>query len=322
MNQEPGIPAIRYERLAPPLHPEYAAMTFPAYRHLLTLEETVRHLDGEPRRHVQPIAIGAVDDGVPVGLALAEIPAGAGGEPELLSLLVRKSHRGRGIGTELVKEIETRVREAGFEALRAVWMTGRPEIEAFERVLRKREWDEPLPRMLTIRFSIREAQSTPWFGKYSLGDDYEIFPWKELTGAEREELIRSQREAAWIAPDLQPWDFDASGFEPVSSLGVRRNGKVVGWVINHRINDDIVRFTCSYMRKDVSRLGRIVPVYSESIARLAASTSFRECVLTVPLHHRGMASFLTRWCAPFSTFSGETRGSRRLLRANPSGGAS
>jgi GNAT superfamily N-acetyltransferase len=300
------------EALAPPVDPAFSSMTFPAYRHLLSLAPSVRHLDNAPRREVLPIAVAARDEGIPVGLALAELPMEVGGVPELLSVYVAASHRRRGIAAALVREIEQRVRTAGYRSIRTVYMTGKPGIEAIERILAKSGWDRPSTRMLTIRFSLEEARATPWFGKYRLGSDYEVFPWRDLTSAEREELIRSQQESAWIAPDLQPWDFDARGFEPVSSLGVRYRGKVAGWVINHHLTDELVRFTCSFMRKDVSRMGRIVPVYSESIARLEG-TSYRECILTAPVAHRGMTSFVTRWCAPFASFSGETRGTEKRL---------
>ena len=40
-------------------------------------------------------------------------------------------------------------------------------------------------------------------------------------------------------------------------------------MINHVVAPGTVRFTCSFLRKDLSRRGRIVPLYRESLRRLA-----------------------------------------------------
>lgn len=307
-----GAGTIVYERLAPPVRRDFLAMTFPAYRHLLDLAPSRRHLDAVEGKPVQPLAFGAFHSAEPIGLLLAELPLDGPGSAEVLSLFVTTAFRGRGVATQLLVRLEEELRGRGFGRVTGVYMTGQPGIPALERVLEKSGWEPPVTRMLTIRFTLDEARRTRWFDRFPLGSDYEVFPWVELTPREREELVRSQSEKRWIAEDLEPWKFDRDGFEPVSSLGVRRCGLVVGWVINHAISDRVVRFTCSYIRKDLGRRGRILPVYTESIRRLEG-TRFRECTLTVPLHHGGMARFLTRWCGPWASFSGETKGSQKIL---------
>ena len=70
-----------------------ARMTFPAYRHLLTLEPVPRLPDEGDVRPVQPIAIGARHDDAIVGLALAEVPLVRGNGIRDAALGVR----GRGV---------------------------------------------------------------------------------------------------------------------------------------------------------------------------------------------------------------------------------
>lgn len=306
---------VRFEGLAPPLDPRFSRMTFPAYRHLLALEAARRHpgMAGQPV--VTPVALGAWADGEPVALALAEIAEGQTAHAELLSLFVAPGCRGRGLGSALLDAAERYLRLMGAVEVQGVYMTGQPGQQALERVLEKAGWTAPEIRQLTMRFTLEGARRMDWYGRYPFEDGYELFPWKDLTDGEREGLRASQRETGWIKSDLEPWKHDAHGFEPVSSLGIRLRGEIVGWVINHALDERTVRFTCSFIRKDLGRRGKIVPAYTEAIRRLSQDTDFVEGTLTVPVRHGGMSSFILRRCAAAATWIGETRGARKRLAA-------
>lgn len=288
-------------------------LTFPAYRHLLTMRPAFRHPHEAEQRTVVALGeAGRAGDRI-VGLALAEVPVRPeDGGPELLSIYVQPEHRGRGLATALVEAVEDDIRRRGFEAVEAVYMTGKPSIPAVERVFEKRRWEQPGLRTITVKFTMQEALATPWFGRGGLPEGAEVFPWAELTAGELAQLHESNARSPWIPNSLQPWRHDNIGFDPVSSLGLRFKGAVVGWVINHRMDDRTVRFTCSFMRKDLSRRARIVPLYSESLRRLAdAGCEF--CTFITPTVYPGMVEFIRRHCAPYASFTGETRGTRKRL---------
>ena len=293
-------------------------MTFPAYRHLLTLAPAPRHTDMPDQPVIQPVALAAWVGPKPVGLILAETPIEGAREdatPEILSLFVLADWRSRGVGTALVGALEERLKASGFTKLAAVWMTGKSNIDAIEHILGKQRWLPPVTRTITVKFTPETAARAPWFQRVTLPTDkFEIFPWTELTAKERDGIKQSNDAAPWIAKGLEPWKHDANGFDPISSLGLRYEGTVVGWVINHRISDGCVRFTCSFMRSDLSRRGRILPLYTESLQRLAAA-GIAECTLVTPLEYSEMAEFLKRRCAGAVTFFGETRGSAKALTA-------
>lgn len=303
---------VHYQGLVPAVSHRFRKMTFPAYLKLLDLEQVVLHPEAGDKRLVQPVAITAACDDSPAGLALGGLPVGNGLLPELLSVYVVPSLRRQGIGAGLVAQFERAVHELGFDRLQAVYSTGKIGSQIFEHLIERRGWSPPVKRMTVVRFTIQEAITTPWFRRYKRRSGFEFFPWAELSAEEARELRRSQTETAWIAEDLVPWLHDHYGFEPVSSLGIRLDGKIVGWVINHPVDANTVRFTCSYIRKDLARRGHILPAYSESISRLR-ETSFSRCTLTVPAHHPEMTGFIRRWCEPWVSFVGETRGSVKIL---------
>jgi len=299
------------------LSPEEAGavegMTFPIYRPLLALQPVSRHPElGDPKV-VQPLAVVAWRDGQPVGMVLAETPTAEGHLPEMLSVYVAPDARGQGVATALVAELERVLREQGHRDVRAVYMTGKPAIDALEHILAKLGWAPPATRSVTLRFTPEEALSTPWFGRITLAEpEFQIFPWTELTAAERADLERSQAESPWMTKGLEFWNHDRNGFDPVSSIGLRQHGRVVGWVINHRLSEDMVRFTCSFMRKDLGRRGRIMPLYTASLERLRAHGT-RTCTFVTPVEYRTMVDFVKRRCAPWASFFGETRGAAKNL---------
>jgi len=90
-------------------------------------------------------------------------------------------------------------------------------------------------------------------------------------------------------------------------------GVARGWVINHAV-DGVLRFTCSFVHRDLQRMGRVLLLYNEAVAR-ARGLGFSEGMWTIPMQHHGMARFARRWMQPYSTFFGETRGSRKPIVA-------
>ena len=263
---------------------------------------------------IEPLAVLASDGGRSLGLALAELPLSGDRAPELLSLFVESEARGQGLGTRLMEQIAAEVHRAGYDRLETVYTTGRPSIPIIEHLLEKCGWERPVLRSVTVRFTPEEALRVPWLDKYPLPAEYEIFPWHQITERERDDLRRTQEESPWIAQDLVPWEYETENLDPVTSFGLRYRGVIVGWVLNHRIDDSTIRYTCSFIRKPLGRMGRILPLFSESLRRLG-ETGCRQCTFVTPLFHKGMAAFAKRWIGPYVSSLQETRGSTKLLRA-------
>jgi hypothetical protein len=301
-----------YELLADGRTSAFEPLTYPALRHLLALEPTVRFPAEGDRRRIQPLAVGASEQAAPVGLALGCLPLGDGDAPELLSFYQRPERQTPLAADGLMALFEDAVCDAGFRSLGFVYTSGTREAEALEELLARRGWSPPETRMVTLRFTLEQLKSTPWFERYRRRTGFGFVPWIEIGEAEVAALRASHEESGWIAEDLVPWGFDQQRLDAASSIAIRLGGEIVGWVLNHRIDERTIRFTCSFLRRDLSRRARIVPAYSESIAR-AEAAGYERGLFTVPKHHTEMVAFVERWCAPWFGFVGETRGVAKAL---------
>lgn len=306
----------RFERLAPTMADECESMTFPRFRHLLLLYPAPRYPTEGDRRTVQPIGVVARAGSHAVGLALAAIPLDAPREAEVLSVFVDPHWRQRGIATRLLQHLDEELLAAGVEHLEASYMTGKASVPVLERLLASNGWDVPVTRTITVRFTPAEARTTPWFGRKLLPRGGELFEWAQVTDSEMERLKESNAVSPWIAEGLEPWAHSALGFDRETSVGLRVRGEIVGWVINHRIWHDTLRFTCSFMRSDLARRAAILPLYTASIER-AEAAGYKRCTFITPVDYTGMVDFILHHCAKWVSYVGETRGVTKRLAPVP-----
>lgn len=292
-------------RLGPGDEWRYRALTFPALRVLF-----------EQLGSDQVVAIAAEDAaGEPTGLALGTIAPDVGIErhAELLSVFVKPDQRRGGLGARLVMTLlDTCRNQAGVAEVRTTFMTGTPSTPAVLALLKNGGWADPEPRMWVIEATLDSIRAAPWMKAFPLPQGMEIVPWITLSEADRDRIATTQSADPWIPSDLYPFDHERQ-CEPVTSLALRYNGDVVGWVINHRVGD-ILRYTCSFMHRRLQRMGRILLLYNEAVARMPQA-GLSTGMWTVPVWHAGMSAFAKRWMAPYATKFEQTLGTRCDLRS-------
>lgn len=290
-----------------PLVNQWSGLTFPFYRNRLALIGTYQ---STAQGH-QPFACTAVSSGMPVGLVLAERAPVIPPTAEVLSLFVVPDFRGRGIATRLLACLEDVAVRDGVSELSGTYMSGRPSLAELERVLAKRGFEPPVLRMIAFKFAPEQAAACAWYKRARMPAGASIFKWTEVTSAELAWLHQSQAERNWIHPKLTPW-YGSPHFDQLSSFGMRKDGEVVGWVINHRLSPLVVTFSIAFMRSDLARRGASFALYVASLEALMG-TGVLCSFVTNAIDFPDMARFMLRRGTPFAEFAGETLGVRKAL---------
>jgi GNAT superfamily N-acetyltransferase len=277
----------------------YSPLTYPLYRsrlQTLTIEGNT-------------IAIGASVSEKPIGLALAEILGD--GSAKLLSIFVEPNSRCLGIGTALLNTLEEELILRNCTSIEIVYTLGKPTTLALERLLQKCNWSSAKPRMLVCKTTTVDMINAPWMKLSKLPASYEIFPWVKITPQERLALKKQQEEKQWMASDAIPFDYEQD-LEPLNSIGLRYKGEVVGWLITHRIAPDTIRYTCSYVRPDIQKMGRIIPLYIRA-TQLQMEAGISRGTWTVSLMHTSMIAFVKKHMGPYLISLEQSMGSSKLL---------
>lgn len=285
----------------------FAEMTFPNYRHLMSLAE---------REQITVLAVAATVNGVPAGLALGGMPKlGYTAPPSLFSIFTAPAFRNQGVGNRLMEAFQNEVAARGGELIRLIYMTGKDATPFFERIMEKNGWEKPQPRMAAIKADMRQirAMDPPWLAERRMdGSRFQIVLWRNVTDEQKAALRRSHEAENWIAPDLVPWKHDEN-YDPVTSCAVLRDGNLVSWVINHLMPDGTTRFTCSFAHPRLQRYGVVFWLYKEAVDEMEKNGR-RFGMWTVPLHHPAMHAFATRWMKPCAVYFRETMGGEKILK--------
>lgn len=271
------------ERLARADASRYWSLTFPFFRGLL-----------DDRRSV---AIGAELLGRPVGLALAGAEAEYPTVGRIHSIAVVEDQRRLGLGAALLARVEDELEKEGYRGASAVYMEGMANTGVVEHMLDARGYLPPRRRMVICESDFETITRAPWMRRRPFPEGYEVFPWVELQPGEREDVLARQREREWYPETLSPFP-DEEKLEPVSSLGLRYHGQVVGWCITHRMRRDMIRFFRLFVRRDLQPLGRAAQLLSESIWR-HEGTEVDKAHFDVAVHNRAMLRFVERRLAPW-----------------------
>jgi len=77
-----------------------------------------------------------------------------------------------------------------------------------------------------------------------------------LTDTEKKNMQKRQRMEPWFPEELNPFQIDEQS-EPLNSLGLRRNGEVVGWIITHRLATELIQYTSFFAQDGVPRVAAL-----------------------------------------------------------------
>ncbi len=279
-------PRVHIQELDSGTHAAFSRMTFPRYRSKVTEVCPTHHL-----------RLAAFSRDKPIGLLLGEIKA-LSREMEILSLFVIQGERRKGVATALLQEAERILVRNKVKSMALVFMEKTQTPHPLRPLLASQQWNSPEIRMVSC-FSPKTLLSRgPWVKPYvNLSPRLVLKAWVDLTAEERKSVYRED------APEvLKPNPKDRT-LEPVSSIVVFEGKLPIGWMINHEIDSDRIRFSHLWVRSGISpRQLNGIALVGHSIHRWAESPACQALVfasMNFQAHNRPMWNFLTRHLKPY-----------------------
>lgn len=278
----------------------YLHLTYPIWRTRLQQSEDWESM----------IAVGITINSQPVGLAIANIQIQTG-KAQIVSIYVRPEYRQRGIGGLLLQSLSRELQRLGSRQLELRYTASATTTVALEKLLTRQGWSTPQPKMLVCYTTAERIKKAPWLYSCRLPATFSIFPLVELTNREYQEIQQQQARSPWYPEILSPFSSDLP-IEPSNSLGLRYQGKVAGWMATHRIAPDTIRYTNLFVRQDLQKMGRAIPMLAEAI-KLQLKSDIPRYTYATEIANKSMVKFVRRRLQPFMTRVRESRQSHKLL---------
>lgn len=244
------------------------------------------------------VLLGATWNGQPVGIVIGSYRPLI--ESELYTLAVAPKPLIPEISTQLLISFENVIKEKGATALRITFLSDASCPAPIQTLILSQGWKAPSLSHIRLYFD-PSTFSPPWLHRtYPVPRSCKQFFWKDLKKEERiqlEHLIEQRAIPFQISPFNKEKQIDWN-----TSLGMRNDQEVVGWIVNLRPNDKIVEFRSFFVFADYFTLGHAIRLLSESIHKLQEKPT-KTAVLEA---YMGLADsrwlkFIKKRLMPFST---------------------
>ncbi len=285
------------------------------YRYLQLNQSTVRNYEELTYPFFRPelrkitsntskVAIGVELESEPIGLVFADYGTTKTTPPKtwgkILSLFVVPDYRGRGIGKTLLGKMESELKNRGCDEISLKYLDN-PHQTALEQILKQQNWFAPeATALICYCITAKLYQFSQYIDRLSLklSNDYTIFPWHTLTEAEIQS-IKSQMQTHSLTRRFNPFT-EEHKIEPINSLGLRHKDQVIGWMINHRIAPDTIRYTQMYVHPDYQPLSRSILLLAKAIElQYKEAPEATKATCMVKIDNTPMVNFVHRRLAPY-----------------------
>lgn len=270
------------------------------------------HLDALASRLPKLILVGVQLQSQPVGFVSALCSSNQT-RASILSLFVEPTHRQQGLGKQLLAQMQQVLSNLGYQQ---VDLTYRSDIvtPALEHILKQHNWLPSRPYSLVCSAQVQDFKKAPWMYRHPLLASFTLFPWLELTPQQRQEIQAQQQAGLRYPPELDPFR-EEDKIEPITSLGLRYQGQVVGWMITHRIAPDTIRYSSLFVNQDLPKIRCAIPLLAAALKRQIENPELPTLTFVVMAYNTPMIRFLHRHLAPYLTSIHPAWTATKLLNA-------
>ncbi|PKK89787.1 MAG: hypothetical protein CVV64_12760 [Candidatus Wallbacteria bacterium HGW-Wallbacteria-1] len=272
----------------------YMGLTFPSLRPILK----------NPPAH-ECLALAAAWDNVPVGLAITRITSDD--SAELLSIFIDPKSRGRGIGSALISENERILLGAGVRKIEVNISGGHRNFEMLKNFVSGRGFGDMKSSMVMGKFQRDRIHEMKWVDRYTLPPGFEATAWAGQSEAERDQIIaESTPQGQEPVGSAAAWPYSEPELhEPLTSLLLRKEGKIMGWIVCHRIQPELIRYTHLYVKEEFQQFGLLIPLFAQAL-QLHRESGPERGIFAIRQTNDGFMNFFRKRLAPHLTSFSES----------------
>lgn len=186
----------------------------------------------------------------------------------IVHFFVRPEKRGRGVGLALLKETENQLKDLQIRTAEIRFESADSTTPALLQILEKLHWSPP--QTIMTRYYFDPLRFTPsWLNEPpKLLAGQELFPWRELSAIERQQIEKWVRTNPLIEY-LSPFE-EENLIALETSVGLRDKSGVIGWVITHHTTPEILRYSVYYIHPEHRGQGSAVALLASAIRQHVA----------------------------------------------------
>lgn len=192
--------------------------------------------------------IGAEKNGVPIGVILATAHTKAH-TAQIHIVTLKSGHYSQAITASLLEKLTNLFLSQGIKLATIQYIKEDPFSSILEQVFIEHQWEGPRPLLIECLFKRENFNPDWWHLEIPMKEGFEISLFKKLSPKDLKDLHhRYQQET--IPGFIFPLEREKKIIEYKNSLILRYQGKVIGWMITHRILPSIIRYTALYLEED------------------------------------------------------------------------
>lgn len=226
------------------------------------------------------ITFAACYQGYAVGIALASNYLHTH-QVRLHFIGVKKEHSNHHLARQLLEKLQIAAKHEGGGYFVCNYSLEDPETPALQKVLAACGWKLDQPFSVECLYN-SYTFNPPWIHiPYKLPSSMKEFAWSELTEQDRQQIIHDEHRGV-IPLAVLPFRQEHL-IEPLNSLGLRYEGRVVGWIITHRIAEDKIVYKSLYIEREFHFMGPGVKLLIDSML-IQKTLPIKWAVFELPLH--------------------------------------
>jgi GNAT superfamily N-acetyltransferase len=231
------------------------------------------------------------------GMAVAEFDR-AKSHSEIISLLVDKEHRKKGIGSKLVGYITKALASRGYSEARIYYRTDWEGKGFISHLVEREKWTGPLTLMHIFKSSIAHRDEVKWTHDRHLPEGMQIVPWNDIDGKLKTDLEQQINNEKIVQPYLSPF-FNKEMIETTNSVGLLYNSRIIGWNITYRIDKDTIEYNNLFVRTEYRKFATLPIALLNRSVQIQFSSNIPWFIWIIDSADRRMLSFIYRRIGPF-----------------------